>query len=178
MGRPLWLKTLDIVNAKLFDVVLILGGFHTMMSFVGRTGVLMNGSGLSECLETEFGTNTVQKVMNGKAISRTNRLNFLTEGSLMAKLLATFVSASNVEVEEPKAEKVEEVEENIDINDTSRGFLNEGITNENEEWKEGNSHTEIYESMNVAIVFEDAGIQQLSKGEKKRDKSYLSEDAR
>ena len=32
--------------------------------------------------------------------------------------------------------------------------------------------------MNVAIVFEDAGIQQLSKGEKKRDKSYLSEDAR
>ena len=26
---PLWLKSMDIVNAKSFDVVIILGGFHT-----------------------------------------------------------------------------------------------------------------------------------------------------
>ena len=69
----LWLNATDIVNAESFDVVLILGGFHTIMSFVGSIGALMKGSGLSECLETEFGTNTVPKIIDGKAISRAIR---------------------------------------------------------------------------------------------------------
>ena len=51
---PFWLKPLDILNAELFNVVPILGGFHTMMSFLDSTGTLMNGSGLSDCLETEL----------------------------------------------------------------------------------------------------------------------------
>ena len=69
----LWLNATDIVSAESFDVVLILGGFHTIMSFVGSIGALMKGSGLSECLETEFGTNTVPKIIGGKAISRAIR---------------------------------------------------------------------------------------------------------
>ena len=85
----------------------------------------MNGSGLSGCLETELGTNTVPKIMDGKAISRAVCSHFPTEGSLMAKLLETFVSATNV--------KVEEAEENVEINDINPDDVNEGITNENEE---------------------------------------------
>ena len=71
--QPLWLKASEVAKAESFDVVLILGGFHTMMGFTGSIGVLMNGSGLSECLETEFGTNTVPKIMDGKAIFRAIR---------------------------------------------------------------------------------------------------------
>ena len=52
---PLWLKAMDIIKAESFDMILILGGFHTMMSFVGSIGALMSGSGLAECLEIEFG---------------------------------------------------------------------------------------------------------------------------
>ena len=137
----MWLKPLDIVNAESLDVVLILRGFHTIMSFVDSTGALMNGSGLSECLETEFGTNIVRKIMDEKAISRAICVHFLTEGSLMAELLATFVSATNVKVEQPVTKEVEEVEENVKMNDMNPDVVNEGT-----------------DSMNVASVFEEAGI--------------------
>ena len=50
-------KSHGYCNVESFDVVLILGA-------------LMKGSGLSECLEMEFGTNTVPKIIDGKAISR------------------------------------------------------------------------------------------------------------
>ena len=63
-------KSHGYCNVESFDVVLILGGFHTMMSFVSSIGALMKGSDLSECLEMEFGTNTVPKIIDGKAISR------------------------------------------------------------------------------------------------------------
>ena len=96
---------MDIVNAESFDVVLILGGFHTMMSFVGSIGALMKGCGLSECFKTEVGTNTVPKIIDGKAISKAIPTHFLTEGSLMAKLLATFVSGTDIEFEETETEK-------------------------------------------------------------------------
>lgn len=59
----------------------------------------------------------------------------------MAKLLATFVSATNVKVEEPVTEEVEEVEENVKIN-----YMNSDVVNEGSE------------SINVANVFENAGI--------------------
>lgn len=59
----------------------------------------------------------------------------------MAKLLATFVSATNVKVEEPVTEEVEEVEENVKINYMNSDVVNEGT-----------------ESINVANVFENAGI--------------------
>ena len=58
------------IKAESFDVILILGGLHTMMSYVGSIGTLMDGSGLKECFETEFGSNTVPKIMEGKAIAR------------------------------------------------------------------------------------------------------------
>ena len=47
---PLWLKVSDIKNCKSMDIVLILGGFHLMMSFMGSIGSLMKGLGLSEAL--------------------------------------------------------------------------------------------------------------------------------
>ena len=42
--QPLWFK------AKSLDIVVCLGGFHTLMSFVGAVGSLIVGSGLSELL--------------------------------------------------------------------------------------------------------------------------------
>ena len=104
--------------------------------------------------------------MDGKAISRAIRAHFLTEGSLMPKLLGTFVSTTNVKVEEVEAEKVEEAEVNLEMSDMNPDVVNDGITDENEEWEEESSHTEKSENMNVASVFEDAGIQQLSEEEK------------
>lgn len=60
--QPLWLKATDIANAKSLPIVLILGGFHLMMSYLGSVGHLMKGSGLQEALETVYASNTVEHI--------------------------------------------------------------------------------------------------------------------
>ena len=50
--QPLQLKATEIINAKSIKIVLILGGFHFMMNFLGSIGTLMKGSGISEALQT------------------------------------------------------------------------------------------------------------------------------
>ena len=101
-----------------------------MLSFIGCIGVLMNESGLLECLEMQFKTNTIPKMMDEKAISKAICTHFLTEGSLMAKLFATFVSGK-CWVEIAEAEEVEEAEENVEMNNIKPDVVNEGITDKN-----------------------------------------------
>ena len=57
--QPLWIKAIEIIKSKSLNIVCRLGGFHTMMSFVGSIGQMMKGSGLSEALETIYGPNAV-----------------------------------------------------------------------------------------------------------------------
>ena len=58
--QPLWLKATDIIKAKSMKIVCRLGGFHTMMSFMGSIGSMMKGSGLEEALEMVYGPNAVK----------------------------------------------------------------------------------------------------------------------
>ena len=46
------------------DAINRLGGMHTLMSFAGAVGTLMQGSGLSKVLESTFAG--VTKVLSGK----------------------------------------------------------------------------------------------------------------
>ena len=48
-------------------LVIILGGFHLMMSYMESVGTLMKGSGLEEALTTCYGSNTVENMITGKA---------------------------------------------------------------------------------------------------------------
>ena len=95
--QPLWLKATEIVQALSLRMVLILGGFHTMMSFVGSIGNLMDGSGLTDCLQNVFASNSVPKIMDGKAISRALRGHFLIESSLCTILLSTFIPEKSLD---------------------------------------------------------------------------------
>ena len=70
-------------------IVCRLGGFHTMMSFLGSIGAMMKGSGLEEALETAYGPNAVTQMMSGKAVSRALRGHFLVEAALVNKLIMT-----------------------------------------------------------------------------------------
>ena len=81
--QPLWLKAVEIIKAKSMDIVCRLGGFHTMMSFMGSIGSMMKGSGLEEALETTYGPNAVAQMMSGKAYSRALRGHFLVEAALV-----------------------------------------------------------------------------------------------
>ena len=42
--QPLWLKATEIAIEKSLNIVVHLGGFHTLMSFAGSIGLLMDGS--------------------------------------------------------------------------------------------------------------------------------------
>ena len=69
------------------NIVLILGGFHLMMSFLGNIGMIMNGSGLSEAVQTVYGHNAVIYMMTVKYISRSLCGNFLVVSALRTKLI-------------------------------------------------------------------------------------------
>ena len=61
--QPLWLKATEIVVDNSMDMVVHLGGFHTMMSFLGSVGSLMDGSGLQDALNSVYGENTVKLLL-------------------------------------------------------------------------------------------------------------------
>ncbi len=64
--QPLWLKGVEIIEAKSRNIVSRLGGFHTKMSFMGSIGSMMKGSALEETLETVHGLNAVVHMISGK----------------------------------------------------------------------------------------------------------------
>ena len=57
--QPLWIKAVEIVISKDLNVVGRLSGFHSLMSFVGSLGMVMEGSGLEKLLETTYGKASV-----------------------------------------------------------------------------------------------------------------------
>ena len=60
-------------DSPLRSVILRLGGFHILMSFLGSIGHLMAGTGLQELLEVIFAGNTVSHILSGKAVARAIR---------------------------------------------------------------------------------------------------------
>ena len=84
--QPLWLKATEISIDQSLDVVVHLGGFHTLMSFMGSIGAMMDGSGISSVLETIYGENSVKHILSGKAISRAIRGHLLVASALFKKL--------------------------------------------------------------------------------------------
>lgn len=72
--QPLYWKSIKIVKdanagSDLSSLVLKLGGFHTIMSFVACIGHLMDGSGLREILEQIYAKDTVPYLLSGKYLA-------------------------------------------------------------------------------------------------------------
>jgi hypothetical protein len=53
--QPLFIKAVDIVRASGLKVVVRLGGFHTLMNFLGAVGGVMDGSGIDEAFQVNYG---------------------------------------------------------------------------------------------------------------------------
>lgn len=73
--QPLYLKARDILASRpddpaLSNVVIRLGGFHLLMSFMGAIGYVMQGSGLTELFNTIYAANSTEKIMSGHAYAR------------------------------------------------------------------------------------------------------------
>ena len=110
-GQPLWWKTTTILveaaqeDSPLRSVILRLGGFHILMSFLGSMGHLMVGTGLQELLEVIFAGNTVAHILNGNAVAHAVRGHLLLGSVLHTHLLCNvfetklYLSSDNVHVE-------------------------------------------------------------------------------
>ena len=55
--QPLWLKDVNINYSENLDIVVRLGGFHMLMSFLGSIGMSMEDSGLETVLGGIFADN-------------------------------------------------------------------------------------------------------------------------
>ena len=66
--QPLWWKACGINKEAGLDIVIRLGGFHTVMSYLGAVGKVMKGSGIEELFNQVYAENTVQHIISGKAV--------------------------------------------------------------------------------------------------------------
>ena len=66
---PLYIKSVQIKASypHLENVIIRLGGFHWLMSFMGCIDPIMQGSGLQELLNTVFALGSIEKIVNGHA---------------------------------------------------------------------------------------------------------------
>lgn len=84
--QPLYHKAKDITTSsndpRLESVVIRLGGFHLLMSYMGSIGYMMNGSGLKELWSTVYAPSSVDKMLIGHSYSRAVRAHTLTQLSL------------------------------------------------------------------------------------------------
>ncbi|KAE9523143.1 hypothetical protein AGLY_016457 [Aphis glycines] len=77
--QPLYIKARNIVESYKSNpqIVVKLGGFHLLMSFMGSIDYIMAGSGLRELWNTIYASNSIDKMMTGH--SRAVRAHMLTQ---------------------------------------------------------------------------------------------------
>ena len=73
--QSLWYKAIIIIeneeeSSSLRSILLTLCGFHTLMSFLGCVGHLMQVTGLREILRKVYEGNTVAHILSGNAVTR------------------------------------------------------------------------------------------------------------
>ncbi|XP_061724855.1 uncharacterized protein LOC133530806 [Cydia pomonella] len=69
-------------SSLMLDVVLKLGGFDLIKSFLGVIGFIMSGSGLKELWCSIYAPEHIEKMMTGHAFPRAVRAHFLTRSAL------------------------------------------------------------------------------------------------
>lgn len=70
--QPLYIKARDIVASCSTDsevslVIVRLGGFHLLMSFMGAIGYIMDGCGLQDLFNVAYAVASTEKIMTGYA---------------------------------------------------------------------------------------------------------------
>ena len=89
--QPLYIQAAEIVAAEqdLNKIIRRLGGFHLLVSFVGRIGQIMTGSGLPELWDRMYAKGSVVHMLTGHAFSRALRAHILTVATLICVLMET-----------------------------------------------------------------------------------------
>ncbi|KAK3924270.1 1-deoxy-D-xylulose 5-phosphate reductoisomerase, partial [Frankliniella fusca] len=148
---PLFLKAMDIVNGcggKLPFVVVRLGGFHLLMSFMGAVGMLVGGSGLADLWKEVYVKNRVDAMTGGHAYKRALRAHFLTQAAL-ASLVLEKMQASE-QISSVNIEKVRELYSKLD--GTGRSFR-QALKTECENNRTGGPWQQYFDQVEIMTKF-------------------------
>ncbi|GBM15552.1 hypothetical protein AVEN_8931-1 [Araneus ventricosus] len=90
--QPLYSKAREIVAAApqecdLSKIVIKLGGFHLLSSFIGAIGYIMQGSGIKEVLSLICAPNSLDKMLTGHAYARAHTLLHRTLATISKELV-------------------------------------------------------------------------------------------
>lgn len=113
--QPLYLKARFILscvdpNNDIYGLSYLrvrLGGFHTLMSFNGSIGFVMDGSGLKEAFCTIFAENSAEKALDGRAYSRGMR------GHSLVQIALTNIIFENMQLSEIESAKLDAMIKNV-----------------------------------------------------------------
>ena len=59
--QPLYLKAMMVKKKHSLSITILLGNFHTQMSYLGSIGYAMKNSGILDLLSTVYGENSVKR---------------------------------------------------------------------------------------------------------------------
>ena len=79
------------IDGDLSSVVVRLGGFHLLMSFMGAVGYIMSGSGLDDIWGTVYAKASVVHMLTGHAYARALRAHFMTQLALAVVVLQELI---------------------------------------------------------------------------------------
>ena len=108
---------------SLSDIVLILGAFHTDLSFLGSIGHIMKSLGLKQILALVYPENTVNQMLSGKAYYRAMRGLFLTDAAFNMFILKQCMSIDDQSINH----SLEMFKESLDNFDESKAINDKNI---------------------------------------------------
>jgi hypothetical protein len=92
-------------ESPLRQIILILGGFHTEMSFLGMIGSLMAGSGVKEIISQVYAEGSVDQMLSCKAVAQAVQAHFLVDSALN-----TITTSNNFDIPVPQVFEDQPVE--------------------------------------------------------------------
>lgn len=98
--QPLYIKAAEIVASStehLDKVIVRLGGFHLLMSYLGSIGQIMAGSGLAELWEQVYAKGSIVHMLTGHAFSRALRAHIITSSALIGVLMGSPGTLDNID---------------------------------------------------------------------------------
>ncbi|KAF0716418.1 SWIM-type domain-containing protein [Aphis craccivora] len=116
--QPLFIKAREIVAAsepgsELSKIIIRLGVFQLIMSFLGSIGYLMAGSGLKEVLSVVYAPNSVDKMLDGHVYARAVR------GHILLHLALSKFVAQDMEIDDHTDDYIQRYIEQIIVQNVS-----------------------------------------------------------
>ncbi|KAE8739103.1 hypothetical protein FOCC_FOCC015395 [Frankliniella occidentalis] len=122
MDQPLFQRAAEMIstesaNISIRNVIISLGGFHLLMSFLGSIGYIMAGSGLDDLWKTVFADIAVQHMLTGKAFSRAVRAHLLTAAVLFKEMCdgESAISSLKVRVAFDRDSTMQQAVQDVDL---------------------------------------------------------------